>query len=293
MSSEVTRLAMARLAPVQATTHGHPVTSGVPAVDYYISWGAAELPTAQEHYSEQLMLLNDTVLHQYYQERHNGTHSRVNGGNFQELKKRQTFNSIPPGGHWYTCMQKPHKLMPEMDPLICGILEKDPEGRVILHHPSTQSMLRSLKKRLKAAGCKLSRVHFLPEQPHHALLALYALSTVVLDSYPAGGCTTTREALEMGAPVVTLPGRLLGGRWTYAYYKMLGDEKLMNQVVASTPAEYITKAVELGVNTAARAQVQARINMRLHKLYRKQEAVDSWERVLLQIAPVELQEKCT
>ena len=29
MSNKIQRLAMARLAPVQATTHGHPVTSGI------------------------------------------------------------------------------------------------------------------------------------------------------------------------------------------------------------------------------------------------------------------------
>lgn len=40
-----------------------------------------------------------------------------------------------------------------------------------------------------------TRVHLLPVQPHHRLLALYALSDVVLDSLPTSGCTTTREAL--------------------------------------------------------------------------------------------------
>ena len=68
MSSFAHRLAMSRLAPVQAVSHGHPVTSGIPrgTMDYYISWAAAELPTAQEHYTEELMLLPGDTLHQYY-----------------------------------------------------------------------------------------------------------------------------------------------------------------------------------------------------------------------------------
>jgi hypothetical protein len=70
MSPHATRVAMARLARVQATTHGHPVTSGIPSVDYYISWGAAELESAQSHYSENLELLDATVPHQYYEKRH-------------------------------------------------------------------------------------------------------------------------------------------------------------------------------------------------------------------------------
>ena len=69
--------------------------------------------------------------------------------------------------------------------------------------------------RVLASYVRLSprAVHFLPAQPHHRLLALYSLSDAVLDSYPACGCTTTREALALGAPVVTLPHNYLGSRW--------------------------------------------------------------------------------
>jgi predicted O-linked N-acetylglucosamine transferase (SPINDLY family) len=53
-------------------------------------------------------------------------------------------------------------------------------------------------------------------------MALYSLADVVLDSYHAGGCTTTREALEVGALVVTLPAKYLGSRWSAAYYTIMG-----------------------------------------------------------------------
>ena len=56
------------------------------------------------------------------------------------------------------------------------------------------------------------RVTFLDIQPHHRMLALYREATVVLDSYPAGCDTTTREALEMGRTIVTLPSQLLDGK---------------------------------------------------------------------------------
>ena len=54
-------------------------------------------------------------------------------------------------------------------------------------------------------------------------MALYSLADVVLDSYHAGGCTTTREALEVGALVVTLPAKYLGSRWSAAYYTIMGE----------------------------------------------------------------------
>ena len=76
--------------------------------------------------------------------------------------------------------------------------------------------------RLRRAGVDLSRVAFVQQQPHHRLMALYSLADVVLDSYHAGGCTTTREALEVGAIVVTLPAKYLGSRWSAAYYTIMG-----------------------------------------------------------------------
>lgn len=49
MSTWIQKTAYSRLATVQATSHGHPVTSGIPKhiMQYYISWAAAELPYEQ------------------------------------------------------------------------------------------------------------------------------------------------------------------------------------------------------------------------------------------------------
>jgi predicted O-linked N-acetylglucosamine transferase (SPINDLY family) len=295
MSPHASRVAMSRLAPVQATTHGHPMTSGISSIDYYISWGAAELPDAQAHYFEKLILLNDSVPHQYYQKRHdeNGK-SVVNGGMYKVLARRNShaFKSIPQDGNWYTCMQKPHKLMPDMDRLLCGILQRDPSGRIILHKHDNDAVNRLLLSRLSESVCDVDRIHFLPEQPHHALLALYKISTVILDSYPAGGCTTTREVLELGKPVVTLPARLLGGRWSLAYYQILGNTELIAHVVALDENDYIQKAFNLGTNQTLREYVETLISENIHKLYHQDSAIKSWETVLLDIAPVERQDIC-
>src|SRR5262249_52558125 len=48
-------LAFARLAPVQCTTLGHPVTTGIATVDYFLSSEALELPEADAHYTEKLV----------------------------------------------------------------------------------------------------------------------------------------------------------------------------------------------------------------------------------------------
>jgi predicted O-linked N-acetylglucosamine transferase (SPINDLY family) len=50
-------LAHARLAPVQCVTWGHPLTTGVPTIDYFISSVDLEPPDSAAHYTEKLVRL--------------------------------------------------------------------------------------------------------------------------------------------------------------------------------------------------------------------------------------------
>ena len=54
-------LALARLAPVQCVSYGHPDTTGIPNMDYYVSNDLYEPPGAAEHYSERLVELHDAA----------------------------------------------------------------------------------------------------------------------------------------------------------------------------------------------------------------------------------------
>ena len=286
MSSYNQRLGMMKLAPVQMNTHGHPITSGYPdeIVQYFVSWAEAELPynEAQKHYTEKLKLIPMGKIHQYYKPRRlKGDVSRIDGVAFGHLT-RADFN-LPPHQNIYLNMQKPFKLHPEFDPLVCGILEGDPNGVVVLHRAEGFGH-NVFVNRLGQAGCDMNRVHFMPVQSHNRLLALIGLSTVVLDSYPAGGCTTTREVFEMGKAVITLPARLLGGRWTVGLYNVLGMSDL--PVIASTFQEYIDLAVDMGTNTTLQESTEKTILEKIQTMFYRDEAVEEWENILLEVSPV-------
>jgi predicted O-linked N-acetylglucosamine transferase (SPINDLY family) len=295
MSSFNRRLGMMKLAPVQINTHGHPITSGHPnqIIQYFISWAEAELPydEAQQHYTEELKLIPMGKIHQYYKPRRlPGDISRVDGQPFGHLT-RDDFD-LPSDSNIYLNMQKPFKLHPEFDPLVCGILKKDPNALLVLHradavftYATDESHHMVFVHRLEKAGCDMNRVHFLPSQPHHRLMALIGLSTVVLDSYPAGGCTTTREVFEMGKAVVTLPARLLGSRWTLGLYSILGMRDL--PVIATTEQEYIDLAVQLGTNSTLRASVENTIIEKVQTMFYRDEAVEEWEKILQSVSPVQ------
>lgn len=304
MGTIVRRLGMERLAPVQLNTHGHPVTSGHPRaiIQHFVSWAEAELPyeESRTHYTEELQLIPKGKLHQYYTPRvQNGPSgqrtSRVTGMPFDHLT-RKDFQMLPPflqnstpedDLNLYTCMQKPFKVFPEFDELVCGVLQKDPKGHAILHADDRTGHTNRFVHRMKAAGCDMSRVHFLPSLPSHKLFALYKTSSVILDSYPAGGCTTTREALELGKAIVTWPARLLGGRWTIGLFNIIGmNEDTKARLVANSKEEYISKAVELGTNRPMRAAVESEIQKTIPSLFGREEAGHEWEKILLRVSPV-------
>jgi len=50
-------LAFSRLAHVQCVAGGHPVTSGIPSLDYWIGNDLGEAEDAQAHYNEKLVRL--------------------------------------------------------------------------------------------------------------------------------------------------------------------------------------------------------------------------------------------
>eukprot|EP00536_Pseudo-nitzschia_multiseries_P008923 jgi/Psemu1/257683/estExt_Genewise1Plus.C_2370016 len=307
MSTYMRRLGMGRLAPVQLNSHGHPMTSGIPrdTIQHFVSWAEAELPLeqSQAHYTEELQLIPHGKIHQYYsprlERRSNGElfslrspipmrFDDLDRSNFPELPATIR-NSSPENEdiHVYVCMQKPFKLFPEFDELLCGVLAKDPLGHAILHKEDQTGHTDRFHQRMVAAGCDMDRVHFVSSQPHHLLMALYRTATVILDSYPAGGCTTTREALELGKAIVTWPARLLGGRWTLGLYNTIGlDEETKGHLIASSKEEYIAKAVELGTNRSLRASVEETILDVIPNLFGREEAVEEWQKILTRVSPV-------
>lgn len=268
MSPMAHRLAMSRLAPIQLTSHGHPVTSGINTIDYYISWQAAEIENAQQHYVEKLVLLPSKNMHQYHNPVFVNGKSTINGEIVPIGKREELFPNIKGGKRWYVCMQKPFKLHACFGNILKQILEKDPDCVLILHSGAERWNLNNEK------------VIYLNPLPHHILLALYRDADIVLDSYYAGGCTTSREAFEMNSVVVTLPAKYLGGRWSFAFYNILG----VFDAVAKDINDYVKLVINIGKNISLRNTIKSKIANNLHKMFKSEEAVENWTKVLLNIA---------
>src|SRR5262249_21247251 len=90
-------LAHSRLAPVQCVTWGHPVTSGIPTLDYFLSTEALETEEAQSHYTEKLVRLKALPI----------CYARPSPPT--PLRPRGYFG-LPQHGSLYACPQSPFKL---------------------------------------------------------------------------------------------------------------------------------------------------------------------------------------
>lgn len=262
-------LAFARLAPVQCVTWGHPVTTGIPTLDYFLSCDSAEPADAAAHYSERLVRLGGLPFSYARPEIPDPTKARGDFG-------------LPEDETVYFLAQNLFKIHPDMDGALRRILENDPAGRLVLlegHYPEWGQRLRARFAR-SLAGVD-DRITFLPRQDHDDYMRLLALADVCLDSYPFGGGNTTYQALAMGTPVVTLPGGYLRGRLSLAIYCHLR----VLECAAATAEEYADVAVRLGTDPAWRARVTKQIGTNLHRIFDDPVFLEEAERFLMSVVP--------
>ena len=103
-------------------------------------------------------------------------------------------------------------------------------------------------------------------------MAVYNNVDVVLDSYFFGGDTTTREAFEVGAPVITLPHKYLGSRWTQAYYKHIG----ITDLIAKNIDDYVELAVNVATNPMLQKELRQNIKTNSYKIFHSKDASIAW-----------------
>ena len=238
-------LAFARLAPVQIALPGHPESTGIPGVDYFLSHAGCEPEEGADHYSEKLLLLSREV-----------APTCCGRPQFPATALSRADLSLDPEAHLYLCPESLPKIHPDMDQLFAQILQGDPRGVLLLCEAQHSHWKDVLSQRLAAAIPDFStRVRFLPGTERDDFLGLLQLADVILDPLHFADAATTLDAIAVGTPSVTLPGRFLRGRQALACYQRLGIE----ECVAWDTGEYVQKALALGCDPELRAELSRRI----------------------------------
>lgn len=254
-------LAFARLAPVQAVAWGHPVTTGIPNVDYFVSCGGMEPDDGDSAYSEALVRLPDVGAYLLPPENPVGAFNRAAHG-------------LTEGQPLLVCLQSCFKFHPDFDGLLKRVLEAVPEAVLVLlnGHPRTPSNL--LQARLQSTlGEAAMRVRFVGPLQQDDYLRLTAEATAVLDVPQWAGGRSSYECLAMGAPIVHLPGPFMRGRHTLAFYRAME----MDSCIAENEEAYVEIVTKLVRDKEFSAEIRADVAGKSPALFERESAVRALE----------------
>lgn len=236
-------LAHTRYAPIQAVLPGHPVTTGISTIDYFVSSAWSEEEDAKAHYSETLIRLMGQYVDYPVPLPLTGAKTRSALG-------------LPEKGNLYVCPVTLFKLLPSFDQALAAILQQDEQGWVVLIRlPETNLHEQFLARFRHRFGALADRICFLPWLPLDEWRCLLAHAAVVLDPFHFSGGNTVRMALAMGIPVVTWPSQYLRGRIAYGLYRRMG----YLGCVAPSSSDYAALACRMAQDDAARAAAVAAI----------------------------------
>lgn len=122
-----------------------------------------------------------------------------------------------------------------------GILESVRDSKLVIKGKiaSIDAGINFAKKRFSMLSYDLTRVEFRPYSPDY--LEQYRDIDIALDTAPYNGGLTTCEALYMGVPVISLRGRTHGSRFGASILTNAG----VRELVAENDINYVRRAVQL------------------------------------------------
>ncbi|MBX3415415.1 MAG: tetratricopeptide repeat protein [Pirellulales bacterium] len=260
-------LPLFRCAPVQVTSWGWPTTSGMAAVDYFLSSELLESDASDRHYSERLVRL--TTLPTCY----------ARSPMVHEHPSRAELG-LPGSSPVYLCPQNLAKFHPDFDDLVGEILRTDRRGVFAAIASREEHVTAAVRDRLRSRLPDVAtRILFLPRVSSEHFPRLLRSADVLLDTpHYGGGANTTAEVLGQALPLVSLRGEFHRGRWGAACYARLA----MPVGMIDTPRDYVATAVRLANDPPWRQAWSRQIADSNHLLFDDQDAVretvDFWER---------------
>ncbi len=242
MDAPTIQLASLRLAPVQCSAWGHPVTSGLPTIDYFISSELMEPENAELHYSETLVKLPNIGV----------SYPKPNVG---ELNNSRSDFDIGEDAVIYLCCQAPFKYLPQYDFILAEIALGVPQAQFVF--PRGELLRERLKRAFAAVNLDSEDYCvFRAIATRQEYIAINFLADVFLDTFTWSGGNTSLEAIACNLPIVTCPGEFMRGLHADSFLKMLG----VTDTIAQNEEEYIQIAVNLGLDSEWRRDVAQRMS---------------------------------
>jgi predicted O-linked N-acetylglucosamine transferase (SPINDLY family) len=250
MSGTISCLAATRLAPFQCVLWGHPITTGLPTIDAFVTCGAMEPDDGDDAYTERLVRLPGAGI------------DYARPAPLPPPTDRARIG-VPEGVPLLLSCQSLYKYLPRWDDLYARIAQDVPEAVfVFLRHPDSE-VTRTFEARLGAAFTArgqdfAARCRILPQMDGTAYLALNAAADVFLDTPDWSGGNTCLEAMATGLPVVTLPGTTMRARHSAAFLRRVG----LDALIARDADDYVRIVTRLARDADARGEVRELLRAR-------------------------------
>jgi len=264
METTGTALAALRLAPTQAVLWGHPVTTGLPSIDVFLTSDAMEPPGGDRHYTERLHRLP-------------GLGSCYAAPAARPTATPAEFAAGRPDGVLAFMPQLAMKLRPRFDRALARIAAGAPELRFLMTPYFLETPVQRWRGRLgrafAAEGVALDpRLAICRWVSQAEWLGLARIADFGLDAFDWSGGNTSLEMFWYDTPIVTLPGALMRGRHTLAMLERME----LAQLIARDADDYVRIAVELATSTDFRAETSGLIRERKHRLYDDRAVVEAF-----------------
>ncbi len=269
MDPTTAKLASLRLAPVQATSWGHPHTTGLPTIDHFLSAEGLEPPGAQAHYTERLVRLP-------------GLGCSLEPANVVPAAVDLAALGIRDGVPLLVCAGAPFKYTPRHDAVLAAIARRLGECQFVFFTPGrADALMQRLRSRMArsfaAAGLDLEAFAvFVPWQSRAQFYGLMAQADVFLDTMGFSGFNTALQAIECGLPVAAWEGRFLRGRLASGILRRLG----LDELVADGDAAFVEIVVKLAQDAAWWGSVRERMSAARPRLYGDMQPVRALEKFL-------------
>jgi protein O-GlcNAc transferase len=268
----VMKLASLRLAPLQINTWGHPDTSGLPTLDWYVSAECFEPTDAQAHYSERLLLLP-----------HLG--NRIQPLNFLSIEPDFGALNIDLEKPILVCPGMPFKYQPAHDHIFVEIARRAPDAQLVFFRPSAGDLADIFKARIgklfEAARLQvLDHVRFIGWLSFQEFHCLLRRADVMLDTIGFSGYNTAVQAMECGLPLVTREGQFLRGRLASGVLRRMN----LSELIVQTKADYVNLVVRLVADRPYREHIRHEIRQRRPVLFDDPSAMEPFQDFLESVA---------
>lgn len=188
-----------RPAPVQMHYLGYPGTTGLQAIDYFISDAVCTPKGHDAYFTEKVIRLPHSYqINDRKRPLPDSTISRKEYG-------------LPEDGVVFCNFNQSYKITPDLFAVWMRVLKQTQSSVLWLLEYSTETT-QQIKAHAKAAGIDPARIIMAPHAALDKHMQRYACADFVLDTSPINSHTTASDALWCGVPLVTLTGETFASR---------------------------------------------------------------------------------